>query len=159
MQRNPPRSGFVKQIAATSSRRCGLRSARRQDRGGLSILEIIISVAVFLGALTAVLHGLSVGQSSELSARLQSEAVLRCEAMMGEIVCGAVEPKSSQEKPFADDEEGNWVWSVQVTDGPASGLLQVTVLVEHKPGGEVPNASFRLVRYMRDPQQFLDAML
>jgi len=37
--------------------------------------------------------------------------------------------------------------------------LQVTVMVEHKPGGEEPNAAFTLVRYMRDPQMFLDAAL
>jgi hypothetical protein len=37
--------------------------------------------------------------------------------------------------------------------------LQITVLVEHKPGSEEPNAAFTLIRYMRDPQLFLDAAL
>ena len=128
-------------------------------RNGLSLLEVIISVAIFLGAMTAIMEGLSVGQRSELAARLQSEAVLRSEAKMGEILCGAEEPNSSEGNSFEDDETGNWEWSVNVTEGGAPGLLQVTVVVEHKPGGDEPNAGFTLVRLMRDPQLFLDAAL
>jgi general secretion pathway protein I len=128
-------------------------------RNGLSLLEVIISVAIFLGAMTAIMQGLSVGQRSELAARLQSEAVLRSEAKMGEILCGAEEPNSSEGNSFEDDETGNWEWSVNVKEGGAPGLLQVTVAVEHKPGGDEPNAGFTLVRLMRDPQLFLDAAL
>ncbi len=132
---------------------------RDRQRSGLSLLEVIISVAIFLGALTAIMQGLAIGQRSELSARLQSEAVLRCEAKMGEIICGATEAASSQGNRFDDDEIGNWEWSVQIGDGGAPNLLEITVLVEHKPGGEEPNAAFSLVRFMRDPQLFLDAAL
>lgn len=132
---------------------------RDRQRSGLSLLEVIISVAIFLGALTAIMQGLAIGQRSELSARLQSEAVLRCEAKMGEIICGATEAASSQGNRFDDDEIGNWEWSVQIGDGGAQNLLEITVLVEHKPGGEEPNAAFSLVRFMRDPQLFLDAAL
>lgn len=139
------------------SRACDVPSLRK--RTGLSLLEVIISVAIFLGALTAIMQGLSIGQRSELAARLQSEAVLRCEAKMGEIICGAVEANSTQGNTFEDDETGKWEWSAQVTDAGVSGLLEVTVLVEHKPGGEDPDAAFSLVRLMRDPQLFLDAAL
>ena len=128
-------------------------------RCGFTLLEIIISVAIFLGGLAAIMQGLAIGQRSELSARLQSEAVLRCEAKIGEIICGAAEPTSSQGNRFDDDEIGNWEWSAEVAEAGTTGLLQVTVLVEHKPGGEEPNAAFTLVRYMRDPQLFLDAAL
>jgi hypothetical protein len=116
-------------------------------------------VAIFLGAMTAIMQCLAVGQSSEVAARLQSEAVLRCEAKMGEILCGASEASSSQSNTFDDDETGNWEWTAQVSDAGTSGLLQVTVLVEHKPDGGEPNAAFSLVRFMRDPQLFLDAAL
>lgn len=132
---------------------------RESNRQGLSLLEVIISVAIFLGALTTVMQGLTIGQRSELSARLQSEAVLRCEAKMGEIICGAIEANTSQGNTFDDDETGKWQWNAEVTDGGATGLLEVTVLVEHKPGGEDANAAFTLVRLMRDPQLFLDAAL
>lgn len=131
----------------------------RARRAGLSLLEVLISVAIFLGAMTAIIFALNSGQRSEIAARLQSEAVLRCETVMGEIVSGVSEATSSDGNRFTDDEEGRWEWSAQVTDGGVTGLLQVTVVVEHKPNGDQPNASFSLVRYMRDPQIFLDAAM
>ena len=105
------------------------------------------------------MFALNTGQRSEVAARLQSEAVLRCEAVMGEIVSGVSEAKSSEDNRFTDDDEGHWYWTSQITDGGVTGLLQVTVVVEHRPNGEKPNAAFSLVRYMRDPQIFLDAAM
>jgi general secretion pathway protein I len=131
----------------------------KSERAGLSLLEVLISVAIFLGAMTAIIFALNSGQRSEIAARLQSEAVLRCETVMGEIVSGVSEATSSDGNRFTDDEEGLWEWSAQVTDGGVTGLLQVTVVVEHKPNGDQPNAAFSLVRYMRDPQIFLDAAM
>jgi general secretion pathway protein I len=132
---------------------------RLRSRSGLSLLEIIISVAIFMASLAAIMEGLQIGRRSELSARLQSEAVLRSETVMGEILCGVNEASSAQGNPFDDDETGNWEWSAEVTEAGTTGLLQVTVLVEHRPGGGEPNAAFTLVRFMRDPQLFLDAAL
>ena len=134
-------------------------AAPSHPRRGLSLLEVIISTAIFLGALTAILFALNTGQRSELSARLQSEAVLRCEAVMAEIISGVRPAESSSESPFEDDEIGNWQWSSQVESGPGADLLQVTVIVEHRPDGGEPNASFSLVRFLRDPQIFLDAAM
>lgn len=141
----------------TSSHRAIAASV--QNRRGLSLLEIIISVAIFMASLAAIMEGLQIGRRSELSARLQSEAVLRCETVMGEILSGVKEAASAQGNPFDDDETGNWEWTAEVTEAGTTGLLQVTVLVEHRPGGEEPNAAFTLVRFMRDPQLFLDAAL
>lgn len=134
-------------------------AASSKCRSGLSLLEIIISVAIFMASLAAIMEGLQIGRRSELSARLQSEAVLRSETVMGEILCGAKEASSAQGNRFDDDETGNWEWSAEVAEAGTAGLLQVTVLVEHRPGGGEPNAAFTLVRFMRDPQLFLDAAL
>ena len=134
-------------------------AASLTNRSGLSLLEIIISVAIFMASLAAIMEGLQIGRRSELSARLQSEAVLRCETVMGEILSGVKEAASAQGNPFDDDETGNWEWTAEVTEAGTTGLLQVTILVEHRPGDEEPNAAFTLVRFMRDPQLFLDAAL
>jgi hypothetical protein len=141
------------------SRRHSANASLNHPRHGLSLLEVIISTAIFLGALTAILFALNVGQRSELSARLQSEAVLRCETVMAEIISGVRPAESSSGTPFDDDEIGNWQWSSQVESGPGADLLQVTVVVEHRPDGGEPNASFSLVRLLRDPQIFLDAAM
>lgn len=129
------------------------------NRSGLSLLEVLISVAIFLGALTAIMQLLNNGQRAEVSARLRTEATLRCEAKMEEVVCGIEEAVSSDENKFPDDEIGNWQWSVSVTSGSVTDLLKITVTVEHLPDGKTPNAAFTLTRYMRDPQLFIDAAL
>jgi general secretion pathway protein I len=134
----------------------GCRSA---ERTGLTLLEVIISVAIFLGGLTAIMQALALGQRSELSARLQSAAVVRAEAVMAEMISGVAELATSAGNRFDDDETGNWQWSAEVVDAGVTGLLQITVLIEHKPGGEEPNGAFSVMRYVRDPQLFLDANL
>ena len=131
----------------------------QSGRRGLTLLEVLISVAIFLGALTAIMQLLNTGQQSEVSARLKTEAVLRCEAKMAEIVSGIEEATSSDEQKFPDDEIGHWQWSAEVGNGSATSLLMITVTVEHLPDGKNPNASFTLTRYMRDPQLFIDAAL
>ena len=131
----------------------------RSERRGLSLLEVLISVAIFLGALTAIMQLLNTGRESEVSARLKTEAVLRCEAKMAEIVCGIEKAESTSDGMFPDDEVGHWHWSVDLGSGSATSLLQITVTVEHLPDGKNPNAAFTLTRYMRDPQLFIDAAL
>ncbi len=133
--------------------------SRSLPRAGLSLLEVLVSVAIFLGAMTSIMYALSRGQDAEIAARLRSEAVIRCEAVMGELVAGVIELDSSSENPFTDDETGNWTWTSDVNSEPGNGLLEVRVVVEHRPGGGEPNAAFSLVRYVRDPQLFVDAML
>jgi Tfp pilus assembly protein PilV len=128
-------------------------------RRGLSLLEVLISVAIFLGSLTAIMQVLNTGRRSELSSRLQSEAVLRCEAKMSEFVAGVEQAVSSQNAPFLEDDDTDWRWSAEVVESGTPGLLMITVVVEHTTGGDDPNASFSLVRFMRDPQLFVDAAL
>lgn len=154
----PGRHLLVATVRRPLHRHAPCRS-RSVERAGLTLLEVIISVAIFLGGLTAIMQALALGQRSELSARLQSAAVVRAEAVMGELISGAAELATSSGNRFDDDEVGNWEWSAEVVDAGVTGLLQITVLVEHKPGGEEPNAAFSVVRYVRDPQLFLDAQL
>ena len=135
------------------------RSISSTARAGLSLLEVLLSVAIFLGALTAIMQLLNAGQLSETAARLRTEAALRCEAKMAEIVAGIEEAVSSNDQKFPDDEIGNWHWSAEVGSGDATSLLKITVTVEHLPDGKTPNAAFTLTRYMRDPQLFIDAAL
>lgn len=136
-----------------------LKSSGSMQRRGISLLEIVLSVAIFMLGFAGIVSSLEMGKRAEVGARLQSEAVVRCEAVMGEILCGATEPASSDGNRFDDDESGNWTWNAKVADAGTTNLLEVTVVVEHRPGGGEPNASFSISRYMRDPQIFLDAAM
>lgn len=132
---------------------------RRPCRRGLSLLEVLISVAIFLGSLTAIMQVLNIGQRAEIATRLQTEAVLRCESKMAEFVAGVEQAVSSQGNAFEDEDASDWKWSAEVTDSGTTGLLLITVRVEHSSGGDAPNADYALARSLRDPQLFIDAAL
>lgn len=129
--------------------------ARQTPRSGLTLLEVILSTAIFLGALTAILQVMRIGHESRLSARLDAECALRCETVMGQVVSGMI-PFNADSAAFEDDE--NWVYAIEIEDGSLADLLMVSVTVQHM-ANEQPNASLTLVRLLRDPQIFLDAAM
>ena len=132
------------------------KHARNPARRGLTLLEVILATAIFLGALTAILQLMSLGHDSRISAKLDAEAALRCESKMGRLVSG-MDELVADSQPFEDNE--NWVWTTEINDGGATDLLLISVRVEHAATEQLPNSSFTLVRLMRDPQLFLDAAL
>jgi len=133
----------------------GNRRRRSSRRHGLSLLEILVSTAILLASLTAIMQVLNVGHNSRLSAVLDAEAILRCESVMGELLAGVRPLASSSAEPFEDNPK--WMWNAGISDQGSTSLLQVEVVVEHSPTGDQVNSSYSLTRYVRDPQIFLDA--
>lgn len=126
------------------------------SRAGLSLLEVLLATAIFIGSLVAIMQSLRIGADNEISARMDSEAALRCEAVMAELVAGVRGLESAADQAF-DDGAANWFFDVQVEDAGVSGLLKLTVTVRHSPNEGVETTSVSLDRYLRDPQLFIDA--
>jgi len=115
----------------------------------------VLALAIFVGTTAAILQIVNNGMRGAVRARLQTQAVVRCESKIGELVAG-VEPLQIVEGvPFVDDP--TWVWSSTVTSGSTQGLYLVGVTVQHIGTGPGGNVSFTLQRMMRDPQLFYDA--
>ena len=115
----------------TQSQKSQLKKRRRApftSRHGLTLLEVILSTAIFLGALTAILQIMRIGHESRLSARLDAECALRCETIMGRLVSGLM-PFSAEAAPFEDNE--NWTYAIEIEDGALTDLLMVSVTVQH----------------------------
>ncbi len=55
---------------------------------GLTLFEVVIAMAIFAGAITALSQALSTATRAALQARLQSQAVLLCQTKMAEVVGG-----------------------------------------------------------------------
>lgn len=135
------------------------RLTQSSPRSGLTLLEVILSTAIFLGALTAILKIMSIGHDSRVSAKLDAEAVIRCESVMGQLVSGMMELSDVADQPFETEGSENWYYTIEIGDGGATDLLLVSVRVEFKTNDLYSGSSFTLVRAMRDPQLFLDAAL
>ncbi len=148
----PPRSAVPARSAARARR---LAATRRR---GLTLLEVLLSVAIFLGSLTAIMQLLSLGRRAEMLARLQTEAVMRCESQMAEVLAGVQELKTVTPQPLdSADRSGTWQWSLDVAESGTYGLLQLTLTTQYLAASEDIVTEFSLVRYLRDPQALLEA--
>lgn len=132
--------------------------APHHPRAGVSLLEVVISVAIFLASLTAILSLLDIGNQSRLSVQLDANAAILCESTMAEYLSGYRDLTATTDEPL-DSSDNDQSWSLTTVVEPADGesLLKITVLVKHTVNGSEVNSSFRMTRLMRDPQLFIDA--
>jgi general secretion pathway protein I len=126
-------------------------------RRGLSLFEVLISLAIFLGSLAIIAQLVDTGVRGAVRARLQSQAIIRCESKLAEVVSGAIPFQQTGETPFPDDPA--WRWSVALLPGPYPDLYIIEVTTTHHVGNDPQGVSFALQRMIRDPQVFLDAMI
>jgi general secretion pathway protein I len=105
-------------------------AARRRTRAGLTLLEVVIALAIFLFSLAAIAQLLSFSRDRVVDGHLKSQANLRCEAKLAEVLTGA-EPLSSGGGTFSDDP--NWSWQINCTEeGTVPNLWNVHVVVQRK---------------------------
>ncbi len=130
----------------------------RRSRRGLTLFEVVLSLGIFLGALAAVGQLISSGSRAAVQAQLRTQAILRCESKLAEVLAGVETIETVAEMPF-DDQADGWTWSLDVAEGPHADLLELEVTVAHTGQNRLGNVSYTLKRYVRDPQLFLDAAI
>ena len=120
------------------------------SRRGLTLLEVLLSLGLFLGALAALSQLWYGGVRASVQARLATQAILRCESKLNEVVAGAVPLQSTSDTPFDDD--ASWTWSLQVEVGPHADTILATVKVSHPGQSGLSSSDHQLRRLIRDPQ-------
>lgn len=126
-------------------------------RRGLTLFEVLISLAIFVGSMAAIGQLVATGVRGALRARLQTQAVLRCESKMAEVVAGISPFHPASDTPFVDDPA--WTWSMSLAPGPNQELFLVEVTTAHQAGGQLGAVTFSLRRLVRNPQIFIDKMI
>jgi len=124
----------------------------RQVRSGLTLLEIVLSLALFCGALAALSQLAWNGTRATVQARLKTQATIRCEAKLNEILAGAVPMQAQAGVAFPDD--SRWIWSQNVLSSNNSDLLQLEVTVSHKGTSRLSSVDVTLKRWARQPAIF-----
>ncbi len=122
-------------------------------RQGLTLFEVLLSLAIFAGAMAAIGQLVSNGVRGAVKTRLETQAVLRAETIMAEVVSGVLPFQSTQNTPFSDDPA--WHSSVSIHAGPTSNLSIVEVTAAHPGTSKMADVSFTLRRYQRDPALYL----
>lgn len=109
----------------------------------------MLSLAIFLVAMTGISQLIATGTRASLRAKLETEAILRCESKLAEIVAGAEMFQSASETPFPDD--AAWVWSATLIPRDDDVLYEIEVLVERKGAGD-GRVRYALKRLAREPE-------
>lgn len=128
-------------------------TAKRQ--AAFTLLEMVLALALFLGAITVLAQVAWNGQKAAIQSRLRTEAAFRCESKLSEILSGMELFQSQQGISFPD--EPNWTWSAMIAAGQYPDLMHVKVTVSHRGKNPATNAEFSLERWTRDPALFAAA--
>ena len=128
------------------ARRIG--NAKLQVRPGMSLLEVIVSTAIFFLSLVAIYGLLEVSQRSGVRARQRGQSLRICQARLAELVAGVIPLESSD---GTDEQATDYQWQVTVEpDGDSSGsLMKATAIAFHK--NEPRDSRVALTQIVLDP--------
>ncbi|WP_437205491.1 hypothetical protein [Planctomicrobium sp. SH664] len=118
------------------------------------MFEVVIAVSIFFGAMAVISQILRNGTRASVRANMGSDAIVRCERCLSEVLTGILPLESVQGVPFADDPA--WTYTINVVDSGTLNLLRVEAVVQHLGPDGTPNASFELVRMIRDPLALIE---
>jgi type II secretion system protein I len=118
----------------------------RFGRRGVTLLEVLVSLSIFLFSLIAIAHLISVGADQAVAVQEESRATQLCQSKLAEVVWG-IEPLGSSGGSF---DEPDWSWSQDSNQSDVTGLwnVKVTVRKEHSDGSAF---EFSLTQMVLDP--------
>jgi prepilin-type N-terminal cleavage/methylation domain-containing protein len=125
---------------------------RRAPRRGLTLLEVLLSLAILAVALAAIGKLVDVGSARGNEARFTIRGARLAQSKMAEVEAGLIPISGGAGGQFTDDDAA---WSYQVTSAPVStpasppNLYTVTVTVSRTFQGV--NANVTLTQMMFDP--------
>ena len=132
-----PKSGLVKKFRRARARR------------GLSLLEVILSIAILGGAMVVIGKLYNLGYRSANHVRVRNEANILADSKMAEIASGVLELESAVDSPI--DSSPGWTYSVTVENSNQPGLFLVTVFVRRDQESNILTNGISVVRFIPDP--------
>lgn len=109
---------------------------RKNSRRGALLLEVLLAAAILAMSITLLSQLSRAGTRLAILGQLQSEAAVRCETKLNELLVGASDTPVAKDNGFLDD--AKWRWSA-TTKEDVTGLTRVTVAVWRE--GRFSNAS------------------
>lgn len=119
-------------ILIAAGTRIGRPSPRRS---GLTLIEVLLALAIFLMALIAIAALVDMGTEREVQSQFRIRASRLAQAKMGEVVSGslgALSTLSSDAGSFDNDTDWNWSMSATPQGVPNLYIVQVTVSRDFK---------------------------
>jgi type II secretion system protein I len=106
------------------------RRDRDRDRGraGLTLLEVLVAMAIFLVALAGISQLVQLGADRAVETHYHAEALQKAQSKLNDVIAGS-EPLSAQtDVPFETDRTGEWRFTIEPTqDDSTSKVWRVKV--------------------------------
>jgi type II secretion system protein I len=123
-------------------------ASRLNIRAGITLLEVIVSMAIFLFSIVFISQLVSIGSARALDVELHAKASILCQSKLAELMIGAEEIASVSSTAFKDEPE--WQYEIEASDADAPGLKKVKVAVrQERPDGR--SIEVILSRLILDP--------
>ena len=120
---------------------------RGPKRKGLSLLEVLVALSIFIGSFVAIAALLDRAGDQAVDIELETEAALLAQSKLAEVATGIV-PLQSGAGTF--DEDSVWQWSVAADTESIPNLYRVTVTV-FRERSNARRTEVMLTQLMLDP--------
>ena len=124
-------------------------------RGGLTMLEVILALAILGLALAAISQLVSIGARAAIESRNLTRAQIIAESIMAELAAEIIPVEPVDRLPVPNDP--NWVYSTLVEGTEQPGLVAVHVVVEQYEQTGMYPLRFVVTRWMVDPEFVAEA--
>jgi prepilin-type N-terminal cleavage/methylation domain-containing protein len=125
------------------------REPANTRRGGLSLLEVMLAIAILGGCVAVIGELVRLGSRHAEEVRLLTTAQLLCESKIEEIEAGVIAPEAITSAPF--ETTPDWFYSVTINALDQEELMEVRVTVEQAEATRNMPFTFTLVRWVLDP--------
>jgi len=102
-------------------------------RAGLSLLEVLLALAIFLFSLAAIGALVDFGNERSTATAMQTTATRLAQAKLAEVEAGAISVTAGGSGTF--DEEPEWNWSVESGSATVANVYPITVRVWREVAG------------------------
>jgi prepilin-type N-terminal cleavage/methylation domain-containing protein len=106
----------------------------KNGRQGMSLLEVLVALAIFLFALIVLGRLVIMGGERARDVQELAQATQLCQSKLSEVAAGAVPLSSQSGVPL--DEAPDWTWSLDCSQDDVANLWSVTIKVgKDRPDG------------------------
>lgn len=119
------------------------------QRNGLSLLEVILSIAILGASMVVISQLFNLGLRNAHQARLRSESNILCDSKMAELAAGVLPLETTGTQTIT--ENSAWNYSIDVESSAHPGLLVATVTVTQSEQQTLQPVSLSIVRFLPDP--------
>ncbi|MFO0938715.1 MAG: prepilin-type N-terminal cleavage/methylation domain-containing protein [Gemmataceae bacterium] len=124
---------------------------RPTHRSGMSLMEVLVSLAIFLICFSAIGALVDSASNMALSARFQNTGTRLATSKLAEVEAGLVPVSTGGSGDFSADGDDGWSWTVTSTPMTIPNLYSVTVTVSKTLQGQPFEVT--LTQTMFDPLQ------